>query len=172
MSLCRCAAKAIAVLLTMGAVTKGYAAPPSEPYQPGQVYTFQVDELNQYARIVIGKTETLIGQGPIVHVVIVGTRLLDDATGQATFTDVWHMAFTASAIDMSVIELEGKIDVPEQFNTAYGQWRENYNKGEDMQINTLPAGLVLKNWRQYLKETPQAGSQDGADVDSPAITEQ
>lgn len=172
MSVCRSAAKIIVALLVIGAMAKGHAAPPNGPYQPGQVYTFQAEELNKHARIVIGKAETLIGQGPIVHVVIVGTRIIDDGTGQLLFTDIWHMPFSVSAMDMSVIELEGTVEVPKQFNVAYEQWRKNYDKGEDPQINTLPAGLVLKNLREYMKETAQADLEGGADADPRDAAEQ
>lgn len=153
-------------------IVPGIAVAQEKAYEPGQVWTFQAEELNKYARIVIGKIETVPDWGPTVHVVIVGVRLFDVTTGQPTFTDLWHMPFSVEALDMSVIELERTIEVPEPFHAAYQQWLEAYNGGGDVRQFDLPVGLVLKNLRKFIKESAQANAQDGTSSEPATLSEQ
>ncbi len=131
-------------------IVPGTVVAQDKAYEPGQVWTFEAEELNEHARIVIGKIETPPDWGPTAHVAIIGARLLD-VTGQPAFVDLWFISFSIAALDMSVIELERKVDVPEQFKTAYQQWLERYNEGGDVRQFDLPVGVVLKNLRESLK---------------------
>ena len=108
-------------------IAPGDAEAQHKAYEPGQVWTFEADELNEHARIVIGKVEALPDLGPTAHVIIVGARVFT-VTGQLGFIDLF-MSFSIAALDMSVIELERTVDVLEQFDTSYQKLREVYNEG-------------------------------------------
>ena len=142
------------VMLTAGAFIAEPVSAQDGRYEEGQVWTYRSGQANDPSRIVVGKTETLADLGPTVHVSIIGIPMTDPQTGQRFFTDVYHVAFSTSAMDSSVIEMESFVEVPLGFDDSYESWRTGYDKGE-IGIFTQPVVSVLQAMRGVIPESPQ-----------------
>ncbi|TDI65773.1 MAG: hypothetical protein E2O89_02025 [Alphaproteobacteria bacterium] len=142
------------VMLTTGAVITERASAQDGRYEAGQVWTYRSGQTNNPSRIVVGKTETLLDLGPAVHVSIIGIPMTDPQTGRRFFTDVYHVAFAVSAMDLSVIEVESIVEVHPGFAESYENWRRTYDNGE-VGIFTEPVASILQAMRGVIPESPQ-----------------
>lgn len=142
------------IMLTTGALFTERAPAQDGRYEAGQVWTYRSGQANDPSRIVVGKTEILYDLGPAVHVSIIGIPMTDPQTGRRFFTDVYHVAFAVSAMDVSVIEVESMVEALPDFAESYENWRKGYDSGK-IGIFMEPVASVLQSMRGAIPESPQ-----------------
>ncbi len=93
-------------------------------YAVGQSWTFSAPKGFESSRIVIGAIEPVDGHEPIICISIIGV-IVPLANGKIEKSTIDFMPFSKKALDETVINFEGKIEIPSGFSSGYLKWKSD-----------------------------------------------
>jgi len=96
-------------------------------YAPGQVWTYKTRSGEPTSRLTVLRIDKEDPLGFIVHVRVDGLLLKSPTAPGGFAKEIGHLPFAVTAIDESVIKMEGSVSVP-SFREGYQTWRTAFDK--------------------------------------------
>jgi len=129
-------------------------------YMPGQVWTYRTVPGDDASRVVIGKVEVLEKDGMVIHAMITDLSLPDALSpgGGSMMYNITHVPLTKSALDQSVLKLDGSRQIDKVFDEAYAEWREAYDKNQAGLVDR-PLADIVKDLRSSGFQPPEAAAE-------------
>jgi len=124
-------------------------------YAVGQAWSYEAPRGFEQSRIVIGAILTFASHEPVICSAVMGAPMLNNS-GEVEPLTIPFLPFSQSAFEQTVLELDGKIDVPETFRDCYKRWKTDL-KG--LGFINIPFKGLLKNMINDLDRQHQQTNQ-------------
>lgn len=98
-------------------------------FAAGQVWKYKSRDHESESRVIICRVEAHDKAGHIVHIFVGNLKMKSQHAPDGVANTISHMPFSEEAVQNSVTELEGEVDVPD-FQEGYAMWKEAFDKGE------------------------------------------
>ncbi|MEM9347562.1 MAG: hypothetical protein AAGB26_13185 [Planctomycetota bacterium] len=116
---------------------------------PGQVWTYQTRLGEEASRVIICLIETEPDIGEVAHIHISNVKIKNRNAPDNITSTIWHLPFSADALQQSLIELESDgAEVPD-FQDGYDQWRAAFDNNEGG-VWTLPLSETIDAMEEML----------------------
>ncbi len=98
-------------------------------FAAGQVWKYKTRANEEASRVIVCRVEANDKAGHIVHIFVGNLQMKSQHAPEGVANTISHMPFSEEAVQSSVTELEGEIDVPD-FQEGYAMWKGAFDKGE------------------------------------------
>jgi hypothetical protein len=125
------------------------ASASTEPFAPGQTWTYAARPDQAGSRVRVLRIEDYPKIGRIVHVSIVGLVLRRKPNGTPEAWNIGHAPFAEAALRNSVSQLEPpSATTPEAVEEAYRQWKKEADRGNIQRWTSSVTGAVtqIERW--------------------------
>ncbi len=96
----------------------------ADGYSVGQSWIYEAPRGFENSRIIIGAILTFASHEPVICAAVTSAPMKDQ-NGEVHPLTIPFLPFSKTAFDQTVLDLEGTIDVPEDFRENYKSWKRD-----------------------------------------------